>query len=162
MYRNLLFSLLLSCALAAVCMAGPRGQDQGNKSSAAQVASLLEKAGYNYTKVDQGVWEILFKGKNVAQFPVRIAVADDLVISIAKLADPKELKTPAQLYPILLRLNDKMDSVKFALSDEMLYIRMEMHLRVLDDTELKYMLDQISAAVEESYPEIKNFLNGAK
>jgi hypothetical protein len=49
-----------------------------------------------------------------------------------------------------------------ALSEEILYLRMDTHLRLLDDQELKYLLEQIARAADEMYPQIKQFLPGAK
>jgi len=129
----------------------------------ADFTALLDRAGISgYRKVDDGVWEIQFKGKNVGEFPVRIALSDDIVLVMAKLADRKRLARPEQLFQKLLELNDKIDTVKFALSSEMLYVRVELHTRLLDEKELRYILDQTSAAVDESYPQIKQFLPGSK
>lgn len=131
--------------------------------TAPDLTALLDKAGYNnYTRVDDGVWEIQFKGKNIPEFAVRIALSEDVVLIMAKLADKKRLVHPEQLFQKLLELNDKMDTVKFALSSEMLYVRIELHTRLLDEKELQYAIDQISAAVDQSYPQIKPFLPGSK
>ena len=128
------------------------------KSHAAEVAGLLEKSGYNYTKVSDGVWQIQFKGKNIGEFPVRVAVGGDILVTLAKIADRKDLKLQAAFLTKLLELNDSIDSVKIVLSDEMLYVRMDTRLRALDAEELKYVLGQISGAVDEIYPQIKQYL----
>jgi hypothetical protein len=127
-------------------------------AGAAKMAVLLEKSGYTYTKISDGVWEIKFKGANVGQFPVRLALASDILVTLAKLADRKDLKLQPALLTKLLELNDSLDSIKLALSDEMLYVRMDTHLRLLDSAELKYILDQISGATNQMYPEIKPYL----
>ena len=59
----------------------------------------------------------------------------------------------------LLELNDAMDVVKFALSDKSLYVRAEAHDRILDLQEFKFMIGQLSAAVDEAFPQIQPFLN---
>jgi hypothetical protein len=81
---------------------------------------------------------------------------------MAKLADRKKLARTDQLFQRLLELNDKMDTVKFALSPDMLYVRIELHSRLLDEKELQYAIDQTSAAVDQSYPQIKQFLPASK
>jgi hypothetical protein len=39
---------------------------------------------------------------------------------------------------------------------------MDTHLRLLDNQELKYLVEQIANATDETYPQIKPFLVGAK
>ena len=76
---------------------------------------------------------------------------------MVKLADRKDLKLqPAALTKL------KFDSIKVALSEEMLYVRMDTHLRLLDNQELKYLVEQIANAADEMYPQVKPFLAGAK
>ena len=128
------------------------------KSGAAEMALLLEKSGYTYTKISDGVWEITFKGKNIGEFPVRLAIGGDVLVTLAKLADRKDLKLQSAFLTQLLELNDSLDSIKLALSDEMLYVRMDTHLRLIDSAELKYLLEQISGATDEMYPKIKQYL----
>lgn len=165
MLKGRLGLLLLSASIATVWVSVSPGlaARQNKTITAADLVALLEKTGYSgYTKVDDGIWEIQFKGKNLPEFPVRIVLSEDIVLVMAKLADRKKLVHTEQLFQKLLELNDKMDTVKFALSSEMLYVRLELHSRLLDEKELHYALDQISAAVDESYPQIKQFLSGAK
>ena len=131
---------------------------QSKSPGAPELAVLLEKSGYRYTKIRDGVWEITFAGKNTGQFPVRIALTDNTVVVLAKLADRAELKLQPAFLIKMLELNDKFDSVKLALSDDMLYVRMDMHARILDPGELKYLLEQISGATDEMYPMLKEFL----
>lgn len=128
------------------------------KPGAVEFSALLEKSGYTYTKVGDGVWQINFQGKNAGEFPVRLALGGDVLVALAKIADRKELKLQAPFLTKLLELNDSLDSVKLALSDEMLYVRMDTKLRVVDATELKYILEQMSGASDEIYPQIKQYL----
>ena len=144
-----------------ICSAQP-AQPQSKSPGAPELAGLLEKSGYRYTKIRDGVWEINFAGKNTGQFPVRIALTDNTVVVLAKLADRAELKLQPPFLIKMLELNDKFDSVKLALSDEMLYVRMDMHARILDAGELKYLLEQISGATDEMYPMLKEFLPAPK
>jgi hypothetical protein len=165
MLKGRLGLLLLSASIATVLAGAKPGlaARQQKTITAADLVALLEKAGYSgYTKVDDGIWEIQFKGKNLPEFPVRIVLSEDIVLIMARLADRKKLVHTEQLFQKLLELNDKMDTVKFALSSEMLYVRLELHSRLLDEKELHYALDQMSAAVDEAYPQIKHFLSGSK
>src|SRR6266571_4630480 len=129
---------------------------------AADIVALLEKSGYSYTKVGDGVWEIPGTGKNVKSFGIRLALAEDILLVMVKLADRKDLKLQPAALTKLLELNHKFDSIKVALSEEMLYVRMDTHLRLLDNQELKYLVEQIANAADETYPQIKQFIAGAK
>ena len=125
---------------------------------ASDIVLLLEKSGYKYTKVSDGVWEITFAGKNTGDFRVRLALAGNIVLAIAKLADRKDVKTDPVFLTKLLECNDQFDFIKIALSKDMLYLRMEATTRLLDGQELKHVLEQVSAATDEIYPQIKQFL----
>ena len=126
------------------------------------VVALLEKSGYTYTKVSDGVWEIPGTGKNLKEFGIRLALADDILLVMVKLAERKELRLQPPLLTKVLELNHKFDSIKLALSEEMLYLRMDTHLRLLDNQELKYLVEQIANATDETYPQIKPYLVAAK
>jgi len=155
--------LLVAIAALAINLIPLRAAAQQKNMTAAELVALLDKAGYTgYTKVDDGVWEIQFKGKNLPEFAVRVALSEDIVLIMAKLADRKKLVRTDQLFQKLLELNDKMDTIKFALSPDMLYVRIELHTRLLDEKELQYAIDQTSAAVDQSYPQIRQFLPASK
>jgi len=152
---RLLVCTLIVAALPVVCEAQPQSSPKG----AADVVALLEKSGHRYTKVSDGVWEIIFAGDNVKDFPVRLALGEGMLIGLSKVADRKDLKLQPALLTKLLEMNHSMDSVKLALSDDMLYVRLDTHLRLLDGQEFKYVLDQLSGVTDEVYPQIKPFLN---
>ncbi|MEK6289211.1 MAG: hypothetical protein AABO57_26150 [Acidobacteriota bacterium] len=135
---------------------------QDKSKGGAQIVALLEKSGYSYTKVSDGVWEVPGTGKNLKEFGIRLALADDILLVMVKLADRKDLKLQPALMTKLLELNHKFDSIKLALSEDMLYLRMDTHLRLLDNQELKYLVEQIANAADETYPQIKQFVAGAK
>jgi hypothetical protein len=139
----------------ALLLASVHGQP---KTGAAHLAVLLEKSGYNYTKVSDGVWQITFNGKNTGEFQVRLALGGDVLVGLTKIADRSDLKLTPAFLTKLLELNHSVDSVKVALSDEMLYVRMDTRMRVVDDAELKYILEQMSGATDEMYPALKPFL----
>lgn len=153
----LLLALMTSLSLG-VCSA--RAQDKSK--GAAEIVALLEKSGYAYTKVRDGVWEIPGTGKNLKEFGIRLALADDIILVMVKLGDRKDLKLQPALLTKLLELNHKFDWIKLALAEDMLYLRMDAHVRLLDNQELKYLVEQIANAADETYPQIKQFLAGAK
>ena len=133
---------------------------QSSKSqTVAKIPALLEKSGYKYTKLQENIWQIQFQGKNLKEFTLNITLLSDQVILFVDLAGRGELKLNNGLAVKLLELNDAMDNVKFALSEKSLYARVAAHERIVDLQELKYMINQMSAATDEAFPQIKPFLN---
>ena len=84
------------------------------------------------------------------------------MLALVKLADRKDLIIKDAFLLKMLELNHHFDSAKMALSDEMLYVRIDIHTRLLDEVELKYLIEQIANATNEAYPHIKGFIAGAK
>ncbi len=154
-FRGILLLLFLLNVLPA---AGAQDKLKG----AANIVAILEKSGYRYSKVRDGVWEIPGAGKNLKEFGIRLALADDILLVMVRLADRKDLKLQPDLMTKLLELNHKFDWIKLALSEDMLYLRMDTHVRLVDNQELKYLVEQIANATDETYPQIKQFVTGAK
>jgi hypothetical protein len=131
----------------------------GKSSTAGKIPGLLEKSGFPYTKLKEGVWQIDFHGKNLKEFQLKITLIGDQLIMFVDLANRSDLQLNNGLAVKLLELNDAMDTIKFALSEKSLYARIEAHERIIDLQELKYMFNQMSAAIDEAFPQIKTFLN---
>ncbi|MCI0487398.1 MAG: YbjN domain-containing protein [Blastocatellia bacterium] len=141
-------------------------QEQANKQQTGakevNLVALLEKSGYRYTKISEGVWEIPATGENVKEFGIRIVTAGELVLALVKLADRKSVTLKDALLVKLMELNHQFDSAKLALSEEMLYVRIDVRARLLDEQELKYLIEQTANVTDEAYPHIKPFVAGAK
>jgi hypothetical protein len=159
--RTHLQKLKLAVISIAVLMllAMPIHTHAQSKKGASDIVALLEKSGYTYTKVSDGIWEIPGTGKNLKEFGIRVVVADDILLVMVKIAERKDLKLQPPLLTKLLELNHKFDSIKLALSGEMAYLRMDTHLRLMDGEELKYLVEQIANAADETYPQVKQFIN---
>jgi len=157
--RKAIIALALVLSLTSV-LGSVLAQDK--LKGASQIVTLLEKSGYSYTKVSDGVWEVPGTGKNMKSFGIRLALADDILLVMVKLADRKDLKMEPAFLTKMLELNHKFDSIKLSLSEDMLYLRMDTHLRLLDNQELKYLVEQIANGAEEAYPQIKQFMAGPK
>lgn len=157
--RKAIIALALILSLTSI-LDSAHAQDKAKGGT--QIVALLEKSGYTYTKISDGVWEVPGTGKNLKEFGIRLALADDILIVMVKLADRKDLRPQTALWTKLLELNHKFDSIKLALSEDMLYLRMDTHLRLLDNPELKYLVEQIANAADETYPQVKPFVAGAK
>jgi hypothetical protein len=152
--RSALLALLIGCALLPTSTIAQAGKN----TVVGKIPALLEKSGFKYAKVKEGVWQIDFQGKNLKEFHLTISLVSDQLIMFVDLADRGTVNFNNGLAVKLLELNDAMDTVKFALSEKSLYGRMEVHERILDLQELKYMVNQMSAAMDEAFPQIKPFL----
>ena len=155
---TLVVTLLILCTSSSTGLAGGQEKTKG----APEIVALLEKSGYSYKKVGEGLWEIPGTGKNLKEFGITLALADDILLVMVKLGTRKEFKLEPALLTKLLELNHKFDSVKLALSEDMAYLRMDIHLRLLDNQELKYLVEQIANATDETYPMVKPFVAGTK
>lgn len=134
-----------------------RGQSQepADSSGTQALVALLEKSGYNYSKVDEGTYQVGATGKNLKEFDVNVLLSGDVVLVMARLADRKELSKKSDFLTKLLELNHHFDSVKLAYTEDMLYARIDNHLRIMDVQELKYMIDQVANVTDETYPQIQ-------
>ena len=155
---TLVVILLILCTSSSAGLAGGQEKTKG----APEIVALLEKSGYSYKKVGDGLWEIPGTGKNLKEFGITLALADDILLVMVKLGTRKELKLEPALLTKLLELNHKFDSLKLALSEDMAYLRMDIHVRLLDNQELKYLVEQIANATDETYPMVKPFVAGTK
>ncbi len=127
-------------------------------ASPAGLLVMLEQSGYRYSKVSEGIWEIEATGKNVKEFKIRVTMAEELVLLMVKLADRKDVSVKNELLVKLLELNHRFDMARIALSDEMLYSRIDLHARVVDGAEFNYAVEQLAAATDAIYPELKHFI----
>lgn len=137
-------------------------QQARSKPGQGSLTALLEKSGYSFTKVSDGVYEVPATGNNLKEFPLRLVQAGDLILVIYKFADRKQVSIQEPLAVKLLELNDNYDVVKFALSSEMLYTRVDIHTRLVDVEELKYLIELTAQVVDEAYPQLKPFIGAAK
>jgi predicted MPP superfamily phosphohydrolase len=133
------------------------GQSQ-SAPAATGLPALLEKTGYTYSKLSDTVYEVPATGKNRKEFAIRFTQADDVMVVIGKFADRKDVTINQTLTQKLLELNNDFDVVKFALSDEILYARIDIHVRLVDVDEMKYLVKQMAEVVDEAYPHIKPFI----
>ncbi len=161
----MIFIWLLPCLLL---LATEKGWGQTQQPAAksqdytGKLLSLLEQSGYRYSKLGDGLWEIPATGDNVKEFSIRLALAEDVLLVMARIADRKNLVIKEGLLAKLLALNHHFDTAKLALSEEMLYARIDLHVRLVDAQELKYLVEQMANVVDETYPQIKQFITAAQ
>ena len=160
--------LLLGAASAQAQTAQPKAQpaapSAADKAATAKVLQLLESTGLGYTKAQDNVWVIKYKGQQLSDFSVIVIYSQNMLIFVSVVAEKKDYKTPPDLLQKLLALNDDLDRVKIGIDKEDgdLFVRIDLSLRVVDETEFKANLEQISAAVDETYAVLKPYLLAPK
>lgn len=157
----LLLTFFVSTETMAQTAAAPSAAD---KAGAAKTVQLLEGSGYGYTKAQGNVWVIKFKGQQLTEFPVIVIYSENMLILVSVVAEKKDYRVTPELMQKLLALNDDLDRVKVGIDkdDGDLFVRIDLSLRVVDDQEFKANLEQISAAVDETYAVLKPFLAAPK
>lgn len=148
-------TLLLTGTALPQTPAPPR---QEGAPAAERLLALLEKTGYDYRKSGEGVWVVTLAGKNVKEIDVVVQPAEESVALQSVLTERKAVADKPGLLLKLLELNHEFDTVKFAVSPEMLYARAEVPLRTLDVEYLKYLINQLASLVDESEPQVRPFL----
>lgn len=129
------------------------------KESAGKVVQLLSGSGYQFKQYSPVVWGIDFKGDSLESFRVVITTQDSLVVIFTTVAKKSEIPLTVPLLTAMLRCNDTFDRVKLGLSDSGdAFVRMDVTARLLDAAEFKADLEQLSAAVDEAYKQIKPYL----
>ena len=157
--------LVVVCALFQAA-ATPQTQTQSNeaKSSASEdrLLSALDKSGYEYRKVDKGVWVIDLKGKHLSEIRVIASAVEDSILLQADIADRKSLKLNEGLLVKLLELNHQYDEAKIALAEKRLYARADLHTKLVDGEELGFLINQVAVLADEAYQQAKPFVGSAK
>jgi uncharacterized protein with FMN-binding domain len=139
-------------------LVGADSRSSVSKSSQAKVLGLLEANGASYTKVRDGVWSVTYTGTHTQTIEVRVAVAEDLVVFVSCLADRSDFRVSPDLLGRFLEFNSDIDSVKLGFTDDQVMIRLDMHVRLLDEKEWQYALEQVAAAMDEAVGRFKNDL----
>ncbi len=163
-YLSLTFVLVVTLLCATLTSAQTAAPSAADKAATAKVVQLLEGSGHGYTKAKDGVWVIKYEGKQLSEFAVVTLYVEGMVIFVATVAEKAEFKPAPELLQKLLHLNDTLDRVKVGIDDKdgEIFVRIDLTLRITDLEEFKANLDQISAAVDETYVVVKPFLLAPK
>ncbi|HKP85703.1 MAG TPA: TonB family protein [Blastocatellia bacterium] len=145
---------------------GLHGGQRSNQSrmiaSTGGLLAALERSGYRYSKVGEGVWDVAATGKNIGEFSIRVTMAEELILMLVKLADRKDVTAKNPLLLKLLEMNHRFDAARVALSDDMLYARIDVRARVADREEFNYAVEQLARVTDEIYPELKTFISSGQ
>jgi hypothetical protein len=133
-------------------------------SAAAKTAQFLEQFGGSYTKASEAIWVVPFKGKALSEFDVIVATSSDsnLLVMGVTVAKKQNLKLSQPLLYRLLKYNNTADYVKVGFDDdEDLFVRAELSTKTTDFPLFKEVLEQVGAAADELYAQIKPSLIAA-
>lgn len=159
MKRSLTVGSLLFLALVL----GMPSSATGQETDGAKVARLLNETGVNLTKIDADMWTIPFEGKRMKDITVMIGIGDGTLVSFALIPQSKGVKFPPPVLMKLLNLNDEYDTVKVGIDDKgIVFVRIDLTVRTLDKQQLIDSIDQIAAAVDQVFTEIRPHLPKAK
>ncbi len=146
-------ALGLGLPLNNLALAAPAKQN-----NTAKIGHFLEQFGGAYTKAADAVWVVPFKGKALPNFDVFVATASDsnLLIIGVTVAKKQNLKLSQALLHRLLKYNHSADYVKVGFDDdEDLFVRAELNAKTMDFESFKEVLEQVGAAADELYAQIK-------
>jgi len=149
--------MMLAAALAA---GAGSAQNAAPSAGAAKVAQLTKASGYDFSQKTPSVWAADFEGKNLKNFRLIVAIQDDVLVTFVTVADKARMPVNIAFMRKLLRYNSTLDRVKIGYDDDGdLFVRCDASVRVLDAKEFHSIVDQVSAASDEVYKGIEEFLN---
>ena len=145
-------AVAVACGLSALSA-------QPAEAPAAKVQRLVEGSGFANKHPKPNVWVIPAKGPAKGDYDLFVAVSDNIVVIGSVVAKKAQMPAAPEFYQTLLRSNHDMDYVKVGLDgDGDAFARAEINARFLDAAELKMLINQTTAATDEVYTRIKQFL----
>jgi hypothetical protein len=124
--------------------------------SSAKVAQFLKQSGYTYKQAAETVWVVKMNGVELKEYEALVATNEGIVVIGVVMANRKALKSSDDLLFKLLKLNHEKDFMKIGFdNDDDLFIRTEHKVRNLDLDEFKSLVEQVKAATDMLYTEIK-------
>lgn len=152
---------VISVLVALFLLAGL--QAFGQESPAAKVKRLLNESGAKVDKSSEDTWTLPYEGKVLKDITVVATVGEGLLITFALLPESKNAKFPPQVLLKLLNLNEDFDRVKVGIDkDGILFVRSDVAVRTLDKEDLTTTIDQVAAAIDEVYSQVRAHLPKAK
>lgn len=144
----------LVVAIAAVALP-VRAETLPEKTS--KMERLMRADDYNFkNSKSPSVWSIPFTGKHMSNVKVILAVSEesnsDLIVVFVTVAEKRHLPATADFMRKLLDENHQLDRVKVGYdADGDLFVREDASLRVVDEAELKTIVDQVFKSADEVY-----------
>ena len=152
--------LRMACRLglvAVVVAAALPGRTETLNEKASKMERMMRADDYSFKNSRSStVWSIPFAGKHMSNIKVILAVSEepgsDLLVVFVTVAEKRRLPVTTDFMEKLLSENHQLDRVKIGYDrDGDLFVREDASLRVVDETELKEIVDQVYKSADELY-----------
>jgi hypothetical protein len=150
--------IVLFCLTALIVALPSTAAAQNQRANTAKIVTLLESSTESYKKVSDGVWSVMYKGSHTKSIEVRVGLVDDLVVFLSVLGDKSDFKLSGDLYDRFLQFNNDVDSCKLTFAGEQIQVRLDLHVRLLDEQEWGYAMNQVASAIDEAVGKFKKDL----
>ena len=137
---------------------GPSLVPPGKADPIQHVAELIAKSTGTYKQIALGVWETIYKGKNMPVIRVRIAAAQDGVFFIVPLFPRDKLALSQAFLLRIAEFNAEYDFVKLALDKVSLSLRLDAYAPIMDLAAFTALEGQTALAADEAYVLVRNLL----
>jgi Putative bacterial sensory transduction regulator len=146
---------LMAAALAVAAPAGTETLSLSDKTSKMERLMRADDFGFKNSR-SSSVWSIPFTGKHMSNIKVILAVSEepgsDLLVVFVTVAEKRRMPVSADFMRKLLDENHQLDRVKVGFdADGDLFVREDASLRVVDEAELKNIVDQVYKSADEVY-----------
>lgn len=133
--------------------------DADTAKDAARIDTLLQRNGFKTDRKNDVVWAIDEQGKEFANYKVVVTTGSGLLVVFVILAHKDDMNMNEELAYKMLKMNHEFDRVKIGVDDDGdAFVRADTSVRVLDEVEMKEQIDQVAAAADEAYGDIKGYL----
>ena len=147
------------CLLFQVPAYSDSDTDADTAKDAARIDTLLQRNGFKADRKNDVVWAIDEQGKELGNYKVVVTTGGGLLVVFVILAHKADMNMNEELAYKMLKMNHEFDRVKVGIDDDGdAFVRADTSVRVLDEVEMKDQIEQVSAAADEAYGDIKDYL----
>ena len=150
--------LVASATVRGQAPAAPAAAEAPKADTIQRVADLIAKSSGTYKQIVPGVWETIYKGKNLPVIRVRIAAAENGVFFIVPLFGRDKLALSQAFLLRIAEFNAEYDFVKLALDKTSLNLRLDSYAPLIDAAAFSSLEGQTALAADEAYAIIRSML----
>jgi hypothetical protein len=149
--------------VAILCLHAELPSAYAQADAASTVDTLIAQSGYTFTKIKSNVWTINYTGKTLPKFKVIITTSQDMVVMFVTLITKDNFQLTSEAMYKMLRINYRLDRIKAGIdNDGDVSVRIDVSSRTLDLPEFKINVEQLAAASDETYGDLKPFVKLAQ
>ena len=113
---------------------------------------MLKEIGQPYTRMKEGVYMILYKGKDFKDISVVAAEGNGYLIGFVDVANKEEAALTPDIMQKLLEFNLRADFIKVGIGKKgTITVQTEQSLRLIDTASVREIFDQLAAGANEVY-----------